>query len=444
MTVRKQHVIAAVSGVLLLSVLIGSRMGSPKVREDAWQFAQAVQRDFEIRVNTVGALDAARSHMVSSMVRGDKGKIIFLIEDGKSVEAGDILIRLDPTPFEGEIRHLKEEVIGLEAASESAIQMQEWEKNQAEQEIRSAEFNHRIAGLELKKLVEGEGPLQLAQLKGEMEKAKEEYSKYSAYIEDLDGLKKKGFNNPTELSQAKNKMADLQSAFEIANQKYVSYKDHVLPSQVETARAKMEKTDMEITQIRKGSVHKIAKAVLSAKEADGKLNAARSSLQLAEYELSKTSITAPFAGIAILYEAFRDGQNRKPRVGDSVWQNQPLLYLPDISSMVVNTQVREVDLNKVSLGKPCAVRVDAYPDTLYEGEISLIGVLAAKRFETGFGEKFFQLTIGIKTPDQRLRPGMTARIGILAETVSGALTIPVQAVFSEKTGTYCYKPSSNG
>jgi HlyD family secretion protein len=443
MTARRLQIILAISGVLLLCGVIGSRMVSPKVHDDTWQLAQAAHQNFEIRVNTVGTLDAARSHMVSSMVRGDKGKIIFLIEDGKKVAPDDILIQLDPTPFEGEIKHLKEEVISLEAAADASIQLLEWEKNQAEQEIRSAEFNYRVAGLELIKLVEGEGPLQLAQLKGEMEKAKEEFSKFSAYLEDLDALKKKGFNNPTELLQAKNKTADLQSSFAIANQKYTSYKDHVLPSLVETAKAKVEKTDMEQMQIRKGSVFKIAKAVASTKEAEGKLNAARSSLLLAEDELAKTNITAPFAGIAILYEAFRDGQNRKPRVGDSVWQNQPLLYLPDIASMVVNTQVREVDLYKVSIGKLCTVRVDAYPDVLYDGEISLIGVLAAKRFETGFGEKFFHLSIAVKTLDQRLRPGMTARISVLTETVSDALSIPVQAVFSDKSEKYCYRPGKN-
>jgi HlyD family secretion protein len=443
MTLRKSHILLIITGMLLTGV-IGSRMVSPRVQEDAsWLVTHATRQNFEIRVNTVGTLDAGRSHMVSSMVRGDKGQIIFLIEDGKKVEPGDVLIRLDPTPFEAEIKHLQDEVIGLEAAAESAVQLLAWEKNQAEQEIRSAEFNHRVAGLELKKLVEGEGPLQLAQLKGEMEKAKEEYGKFGAYLDDLDSLKKKGFNNPTELLQAKNKTADLQSSFEIANQKYISYKDHVLPSLVETGKAKVEKTDMELTQIRKGSVFKIAKAESGTKEAEGKLNAARTSLLQAHDELAKTAITAPFSGIAILYEAFRDGQNRKPRVGDSVWQNQPLLYLPDISSMVVQTQIREVDLYKVSVGKPCTIRVDAYPDALFDGEISLIGVLAARRFETGFGEKFFQLTVAVQTPDPRLRPGMTARISVLAETVTDALTIPVQAVFSDKSEKYCYKPGKN-
>ena len=61
-------------------------------------------------------MDAARTHMISSAVRGDKGKIIFLVEDGSSVAKDDILIRLDPTPFETEIHRLGGEVRSLEAA----------------------------------------------------------------------------------------------------------------------------------------------------------------------------------------------------------------------------------------------------------------------------------------------------------------------------------------
>ncbi len=49
---------------------------------------------FDITVNTVGVLDAARSHMVSSTIRGDRGKIIYLIGDGTRVNKDDILARL--------------------------------------------------------------------------------------------------------------------------------------------------------------------------------------------------------------------------------------------------------------------------------------------------------------------------------------------------------------
>ena len=69
-----------------------------------------------------------------------------------------------------------------------------------EQEIRTAEFNLTVAELELLKLVEGEGPLQLAQYKNDLDNAREEYDMYQAYISDLKGLQDQGFTNTTELT----------------------------------------------------------------------------------------------------------------------------------------------------------------------------------------------------------------------------------------------------
>ena len=55
--------------------------------------------DFSISIDTIGTLDAARSHTISSTIRGDKGKIIYLIPDGSRVEQDEVLIRLIPHPL---------------------------------------------------------------------------------------------------------------------------------------------------------------------------------------------------------------------------------------------------------------------------------------------------------------------------------------------------------
>jgi HlyD family secretion protein len=322
--------------------------------------------------------------------------------------------------------------------------MLEWEKNQKEREIQTARFNLKVAKLELRKLVDGEGPLQLAQYKSELDKAKEEFDRHQAYIVELGKLQDQGFSNRTEITLARKKVEQLRELYESARQRYASYKDHVLPTSVEAARAKADKAEMEIQQLEKGTAFKVARAEAVLAEVQGKLETVQASLQQALDELKKTTIKAPFGGIAILYETFRDGQKRKPRVGDLVWQNQPLLYLPDISTMIVNTQIREVDLHKVAMGQPCAVRVDAYPETLIRGKVTLIGMLATERFQSGIGEKYFQLTVTLEGKNDRLRPGMTARITVDSEDAAGILYVPVHAVFNDGARTFCYRAAKNG
>ncbi|MEA1947877.1 MAG: HlyD family secretion protein [Thermodesulfobacteriota bacterium] len=437
-TYRNNAIYIVVPLVAVIALLLSRCFSRPASAIRDSQLVRVASGDFDINVKTVGVLDAARTHMVSSTIRGDKGKIIFLVEDGSIVTKDEVLVRLDPTPFETEVHRLSGEVRSLDAAVESAKQMLKWEKNQRELEIQTAEFNLKVAELELHKLVKGDGPLQLAQYKNELDKTREEYDKYQAYISDLDRLQAQGFTNPTELSLARKKVEELDELYQTNRKRYESYKEHVLPTLVETARAKVDKAGTDIRQVKKGTVFKVARAASVLAEVQGKSETAEAALKQSLSELKKTTIRPPFGGIAILYETFRAGQKRTPRVGDRVWQNQPLLYLPDISTMIVKTQVREIDLHKIAIGQPCSVRVDAYPDTLFPGEVTTIGMLATGRFEGGIGEKYFQLTVTLTQEDSRLRPGMTARVTIEAGNAVNILFLPVQAIFNDGSKTFCY------
>ncbi len=373
------------SGMLLfVFILVGAI--STRQSDTLSKLATAELSDFEVRVNTVGFLDAERAHMVSSTIKGDKGKIISLVDDGTIVKEGDVLIRFDPAPFEDETLQLSGEVASKEAVVEAEKQILEWEKSQAEGAVNDAEFN--------------------------LQDARQEYDRYNSYIKDLEDLSKKGYSFPTEIFQARKKAEQLL--------------------------AKLEKEETKLDQIKEEAVFKIAGSMAKLKKAESELQTARLSLEEARNQLKKTIIHAPFSGIVALHESFRDNQKRKPRVGDTVWQNQPLLYLPEISSMIVKTQVREINLHKIKIGQKAAIRVDAYPDIMFNGHVISIGVLASDRIESGRGEKYFQFTIAVEGEDSRLRPGMTARVSINVDSVENALSLPVQAVFYEGEKKYCY------
>jgi HlyD family secretion protein len=434
--------------ILILAVVIALLLSDvrlqPSVARREPSLVPVTQGNLDISVKTVGDLDAARTHIVSSALKGDKGKIIYLVEEGAAVVKDDVLVRLDPAPFESEVHRLSGEVRSLEAARDAARQMLEWDKNQAEREIQTAHFEQTVAELELRRLIDGEGPLQLAQYRNELEKAKEEHGRYEAYIEDLKRLMAGGFDNPAELELSRRKAAQLAEVHQTAQQRYESYKDHVLPATLATARARADRAGADIEQVKKGATFKVARSMANLAEIEGKLEMAAASLGQATAELDKTIIRAPFGGIAILYEMFRDGQKRKPRVGDTVWQNQPLLYLPEIETMIVKTHVREVDLHKIAVNQNCAVQVDAYPERHFSGRVTAIGMLAAERFDGGAGEKYFQLTVTLEGENTLLRPGMTARVIVNSENVRDVLLLPIHAAFHEGSETYCYRVEKQG
>ncbi len=431
--------------VLGVVVFMGTRWGRMAVSEEARAHLAAVaQRDFDIEIKTIGVLDAARSHMISSALRGDKGKIVYLVEDGHHVNEGTVLVKFDATPFEEEIHKLVGELARYTAALDADHQALEWEKSQVARQIKTAAFHLEVARLEYETLVQGEGPIKLTQLKSDTLKIQEELEKYMAYASELERLRNSGYDFTTEVALATDKTSELKEKLVAARSNYDSYKNHVFPSLVETAKAKIKNAEMEYEQIKNGSVYKIAKAQSGLNETRGMVDNTQAALERARKALENTVITAPYPGIAILFETFRDGQKRKPRIGDKIWENQPLLYLPDVSAMVVNTQVREIDLHKIFLDQPCSIAVDAYPEVSFEGKVMFIGVLATDRLEGGAGEKYFDITIALKGSDMRLRPGMTARVTLINEQLRDVLSAPVQAVFSDTVGKYCYRRCGSG
>jgi HlyD family secretion protein len=378
--------------VLLLVILIGAAIwftaGRPSPGNSATdlRLAEVQPRDFQIRINSIGALDAERSYMVSSTIKGDKGKIIFLVEEGNAVQSGDVLVRFDPTPFENDISRLNGELKSREAVVEAHQQLLDWEKSQHEGNVKSAEYA--------------------------IKEASQEVQRYQSYIRDLEELRKKGQQFPTEIDQARKKSDQLQ--------------------------AKQEKARGDYEQAKKDAVYKIASAMANLNKVKSEQEATRFALAEAQSELAKTEIRAKMPGMPVHFEQFRDNQKRKPRVGDIVWQNQPILYLPDVSTMLVKTQVREIDLHRLQKGQKAQVRLDAYPETPFTGDVVTIGILASDGADGAKGEKFFQLTLRLNERDARLRPGMTARVGIVAEEVKGALAVPLQAIFEENGRSVCY------
>lgn len=379
----KWTVIAAAA---LAAAWIGVRLFMPGHTDADPQLVLAKPVSFNITVNTIGALDAERSHVVSSTIKGDRGKIVHIIDEGAFVKTGDVLIKFDSAHFEAEMLRLAGELRSREASFEARKQLLEWEKSQAGGAIATAEFD--------------------------VQDAKQEYSRYVSYIKDMEELGRKGWQYPNEIFQAKKKAEQLFS--------------------------KQQRHETSFEQIKKESVFKIAAAMAELTKAKNEIETTKIALDDIKEELKKAVVQAPFQGIVVHYEMQRDNQKRKPRVGDTVWQNQPLLYLPDISSMIVKTLVREVDLHKITKGRKASIQVDAYPKLVLAGQVTSIGVLASDGGEAGKGEKYFQVVVAIHSENPDLRPGMTARVAIHIDTVQDILAVPVQAVFSEGANKYCY------
>ena len=400
--------------------------------------AMVQKRDIKVEVKTVGELEAARSITIASSIKGDQGKIIELIGDGLYVQPGQVLIRLDSAPFEEKREKLRIQVKEQEAYVKTLEQTLEWEIIQSEHKNRMAFLELESAQLELDKVLYGDGPQEASRLKGALQKALLKYEELNAYSNDLIDLERQGFLNYAEVMQAEKKLSEEREAYEMAQLQYDSFIQHVHPMQIKKAEAHLKRAQVSQEEIAKGGTYGIAKSHTLLEQAKEVLHDCFLQLREAEQELLQTEIVAPAQGMVVLREEYRSSQKRKPRVGDVLLRNQPLIDLPDLSAMKIKTRVREVDLFKVTQGKKGKIRVDAYPQLAFSGTVSTIGVLALSDVGRFTEEKFFEVYMTLDQTDQRLRPGMTTRVVIEGEEVSDVIAIPLHSLFNEGGENYCY------
>lgn len=421
------------SGLILGFNLFKQASAVPKIPT-----AFVVKQDLKVAIKTVGELEAARSTSIASSIKGDQGKIIDLIADGVYVQPGQVLVRLDPTPFEEKIENLQSQIKEQEVYFAALEQTLEWEAIQSGHKNRMAAFEVEAAKLELDKIMYGDGPQEMSRLKAAMQKAWSKYDELQSYSHDLMELEAQGFLNVSEVKQVQKKLADEQEAYEMAKQQYESYIQHVYPMQVKKAETSLKRAQVSQEETIKSGGYSVAKSKALLDQAKQVLSDSLLQLREAQKELGQTEIVAPAPGMVVLREEYRSSQRRKPRVGDILVKNQPLIDLPDLSSMVVKTRVREVDLYKVGIGKKATIAVDAYPQFSFTGTITSIGVLALTDIGRATEEKYFEIRIVLDESDPCLRPGMTTRAIIHAQEANNVLTIPLHSVFDENKHTYCY------
>jgi hypothetical protein len=120
-----------------------------------------------------------------------------------------------------------------------------------------------------------------------------------------------------------------------------------------------------------------------------------------------------------------------------------------MSSMVVDAEISEFDLGKVRVGSPAELRLDAYPDARFRGEVVSVGALARQKISriTGkaTGVKVFDVQVKVQSYDERLKPGLSTTVDFLVSEHGGALYVPLAAVFlDELDRTVAYVKNGRG
>jgi HlyD family secretion protein len=167
--------------------------------------------------------------------------------------------------------------------------------------------------------------------------------------------------------------------------------------------------------------------------------------QLDEYreQVELCTIRAPHDGVLIYA---KDDDDAPIEPGARVREDQDLFYLPDLGRMEVHAKLHETVLDRVQIGQPAQVRIEALPHVLLEGEVVSIAPLpiAPRSWRQSDEIKNYLAKVQLHVVPEGLMPGMSARVQILTGRTAEALVIPPQAASSHEGKAVCYVATPRG
>lgn len=142
--------------------------------------------------------------------------------------------------------------------------------------------------------------------------------------------------------------------------------------------------------------------------AQARVNAAQATLNMAQ-------LLAPFAGTIT---------DAHPLPGDQVTAGTLGFRVEDLSSLYVDVEISEVDINTVSVGQPVVLTFDAILGSEYHGEVTQV----SQSGNTVQGVVNFTVTVKVTDADEQVKPGMTAAVNITVQQLKDVILIPNRAV----------------
>lgn len=207
------------------------------------------------------------------------------------------------------------------------------------------------------------------------------------------------------------------------------------PATIRQAEIELEKAERNLTQTLDNYNHRLTQATISMDEIENELIRQQRGYRELQNILENFVIYAPRSGMVIYH---REWNGSKRTVGSNInIRDLIVATLPDLSSLISITYVNEIDIDKVKIGQPVIVGVDAFPDKNLKGTV--ISVSNVGEQLNNLDAKLFEVKIKLNENDDVLKPSMTTSNTIINKTVNESISIPFEAFYTENNNSYVHK-----
>ncbi len=398
--------------------------------------------NLRITLKKKGPFDAAEAMPVTAQISGS-AKIVWLVEAGTAVNKDDVLVELDRTNVENQIEQYKSQVVKAEADLVAAQADQEITRLSSESKIRTAEMDVEMAGLEVKKFLDGVKPKELRDATIKIDQAKVKLSQVTSVAARMPEMLKQGFVTKEEVEESELDVQTAENALGSAKLEHEILAKYTHPMRLKQLRSDKLLTAAELERFKEEAKRRKAQTSATTTQRELELASAKRQLAEARERLEKMTIHAPGDGI-VVYGSGRQHRWRQEEelaVGSTAHQNQTLMRLPNLNTMQLVVEVHEADINKIRIDEEhpqqAIVTTDYMPGKGFPAYVKGVDTLAQSNWYKQ-NIKFFLTTIALEKQIPGIRPGTTATAEIFISQLDNILLVPIQCVDTVGGVSYCY------
>ena len=428
---RKRKIIIAVSAVALLGMIVViSVFASRKDEPEVTVVKIEVRPELRSTVTASGEVRPIQFINLTSEVGGRIEDIY--VNPGDQVVKGQPLLRLDPTQLQSQ---QEAQAAGVQASisdvqnARAAVLAAENNVSQTQQNLAAAEAS----------LAQARQAVVTAQTNVDREQVNVNTS--ARELKRTTELVESGVASRSEYDAARDRVETAQVALRTAQAQFEAQKIGI-----EEAKARVNQQRVSINDARIG----VNRARQGVSTSEARANQQQAILRGDASQRSKATQISPLTGV------IADIPAKKGQFALANFSTTPLMTIADMSTINVEVNVDETEIDEVTVGQPVKVKVDALGEKEIVGVVKQKNPLAVGKSDTQGGgisnrvnvqeAKEFKVVVELRemTDEMRnaLKPGMTATATITTKVKDNVVAVPLQAIV-EKAPTPAASPGAS-
>jgi len=476
---------AVLVGLAIVASLAYGLLARPSQEDDAEDIPTAVveRGDLIMTVSQRGSIWAMKPLEIRNEVEG-WNDILELVDEGtyiteQDVKDGKVLVRLDSSNLEEREATRQIDFYEAEAAYTRAQENYEIRQKQNESDIALAKLNVKFAQMELERYLGKELALEvleeridfdaladddrlggaarqkLREMESEVLLATAALANQEEQLEWTQKLFDKGYVGRNELTGDQLERDRIAIDEQEAKEELRLFKLYTLPKEAEQLYSgangqggapgyREAVRALERVQARAQSRLAQAEANLKSTQAQFKLEQER--LAKVREMIDKSVIRAPCPGLVIYGSSGQELYRQRYRVeeGASVPQNAVLIRIPDPSDLAVKMNVPEAKIDKIKIGQPALITMEAVPGETFLGRVARISPMANPAHAwLNPDAKVYETEVALEEAPERFIPGMSATAEIVVAQLKDVVYVPTQAIVTYRAHSFCWVKGSD-